>query len=186
MKLVAMHLHSPFCYISSLTSKHSDQHSFVSHSVYWVQVARSYKIAKLKYYTNITVFWDTKPTEWCTGPVIICKVADYPTCGDVKYKLFRKTGILISTTEITSNLVQLRMFSSLDNLWNTRDSETMLVNISHVYSVLTSFRTYFIFICHFRTLIFEWYTAGFVLQFFSWTLIPLSHISLSFIIFVHL
>jgi len=113
MKLVAMHPHSPLCYISSLTSKHSDQHSSISHSVYRVQVARSCKTAKLKFYTNITVFWDTKPAVWCTGPVVICKVADYPTCGDVTYKLFRKTGILISTNEITSNLVQLRMFSSL-------------------------------------------------------------------------
>jgi len=113
MKLVAMHLLPPLCYILSLTSKYSDQHSFVSHSVSSVPVARSCKTAKLAFYTNITVFWDTKPTDWCTGPVAVCKVADYPACGNVTYKLFQKTGILISTTEITSNLVQLPMFSSL-------------------------------------------------------------------------
>jgi len=71
MKLVAMHLLPALCYIPSLTSKYSDQHSFVSHPVHRLQVARSCKTAKLTFYTNITVFWDTKPTDWCTGPVVI-------------------------------------------------------------------------------------------------------------------
>jgi hypothetical protein len=113
MKLVAVHLLPPFCYVPSLKFKYSDRHSFVSLSVYYLPVARSCNTAKLTFYTNITVFWDAKQTDWCTGPVAVCEVADYPACGAVTYKLLHKAGILISTVVITSSLLQLRTFSFL-------------------------------------------------------------------------